>query len=542
MRLIAFLLFVSFSILQLSRCANPVALQGGARDSTPPKLIIEESTPNFQTNFTKQAIELTFDEWVVLKDVFKQVITSPPLATRPEVSLKKRTVVLEFAEDEVLKEDATYVINFGTAIQDLTEGNKAEDLRFVFSTGNYIDSLQVSGTVVDAFSGEPAETATVMLYRNLSDTVIYNEAPFYFGSTDQQGKFKIENLKAGTYKVFAIENANQNYIYNLQEKIAFPTENLVLTDSTTANLQLRFFQEEQPLTKKSFLGKRYGLAQIVFNQKPTAAKLSFQTVGQTVLKEINGDTLKLWYDTPANQLPKWSIYLPKDSLNIDTLIVQPKLERDSFLKKNPLKLISPRKDVKSLNPAKDIQLLFNYPIVEIDTSLIQILEDSTTVISATYSLDSTNAQRSLIIKYPWKDTTLYQLTLLPNALQDLYGMTTDTLQQAYRSMAQSDFGEIDFTLTELDSTQNYVLNLYFKKENLVQSFTIQNQSNWQKNVVNLPIGEYHIELIEDTNGNSKWDVGAYLKKRQPERVYFKSLESVRANWTIEAIISLSDLQ
>ncbi|MCB0640491.1 MAG: carboxypeptidase regulatory-like domain-containing protein, partial [Phaeodactylibacter sp.] len=112
------------------------------------------------------------------------------------VTIKKyKTVLFEFDENEELRENATYIINFGDAIKDFTEGNIAP-IRFIFSTGDYIDSLEVKGRVVDAVSGEPVSDVLVMLYDNLNDTVVRTERPFYFSRTDKAGQFKIENVKA----------------------------------------------------------------------------------------------------------------------------------------------------------------------------------------------------------------------------------------------------------------------------------------------------------------------------------------------------------
>ena len=114
-----------FSLVLLESCATVIAPEGGPEDETPPQMDSLRSTPNFQTNFTKQRIELKFDEWVKLNDVFNQIVVSPPMdPSNYEVSLKGKTVRFDFKEEAILRENATYTINFGDAIQDLTQGNK----------------------------------------------------------------------------------------------------------------------------------------------------------------------------------------------------------------------------------------------------------------------------------------------------------------------------------------------------------------------------------------------------------------------------------
>ena len=123
--------FALLAILLLARCANIVPPVGGPKDETPPQVVEEKSTPNKQTNFQKQRIELTFDEFVVLEDVFNQVVVSPPLQYRPTLSLKGKTLRIDFDSRDTLLENVTYTINFGEAIKDLTEKNQADNLRFV---------------------------------------------------------------------------------------------------------------------------------------------------------------------------------------------------------------------------------------------------------------------------------------------------------------------------------------------------------------------------------------------------------------------------
>jgi len=212
----------------LVSCANPIPPEGGPRDETPPKLDTLNSTRNFQTRFQKKTIVLAFDEWVELRDAFTQIVISPPLEHRPEIVRKKKTIQVKFDEREILRESATYVINFGQAIRDLTEGNAAP-IVFVFSTGDHIDSLTVEGKIVDAYTNKPVENVLFMLYENLADSVVRKERPFYFARTGKEGDFKVTNVKAGRFKAFALLDQNLNYRFDSDaEKIAFLDNPLIL--------------------------------------------------------------------------------------------------------------------------------------------------------------------------------------------------------------------------------------------------------------------------------------------------------------------------
>ncbi|MEL6922896.1 MAG: Ig-like domain-containing protein, partial [Bacteroidota bacterium] len=193
------MLFVS---ILLSDCATPGNPDGGPRDEQPPQLDSLSSTPNYQTNFTKQRLEFTFDEWVKLNNPVKEVLVSPPFIKSLNLTIRKKTVRVEFPEDEELKENTTYTINFGDAIQDLTESNPVPDFRFVFSTGDEIDSLSINGSIKDAITGEPVPDVRVFLYYNQADSVVRTIKPYYFAKADKNGSFKIENLPAATFKAF----------------------------------------------------------------------------------------------------------------------------------------------------------------------------------------------------------------------------------------------------------------------------------------------------------------------------------------------------
>ena len=168
---------VCLAVVFTQGCANIVAPTGGVKDSTPPKVIEAKSTKNYQTNFKKQRIELTFDEWIKLEDAFNQVVVSPPLNEPPQVTQYGKKVIFEFGKKEELRENATYTINFGNSVKDLAESNPANKLRFVFSTGAIIDSLTVRGRVIDAITGLPTEGVVLMLYQPNHETCLHGVEP-----------------------------------------------------------------------------------------------------------------------------------------------------------------------------------------------------------------------------------------------------------------------------------------------------------------------------------------------------------------------------
>ena len=554
------LLFITFLFLQ--SCANIVAPTGGAQDKIPPKIVEQKSTPNFQTNFKKQRIELTFDEWIKLEDMFNQVVVSPPLEEQPQVTLDGKTVVFEFGKKEVLRENATYTINFGTSVKDLSEGNVAKNLRFVFSTGAIIDSLTVRGRVVDAVTGEPTEGVVLMLYDNFADSVVRKIKPFYFGRTDKNGEAIIENVREGTFKVFALLDKDLNYLYNQDiERIGFPDSLFHVTADFTASkmkadtaksakqdsiikaggksqilnnqtgmINIRLFdppKKWQLLTKET---DKYGLIKIIANQDPTAAKVTFDDVQQKIEMEVSKDTILAYYDIPSGDA-SWNIYVKNDTFPTDTVRIRTR-GRVDFLKKNlkltPLSIQSNY----AKNPIKPFILNFSTPIESIDSQKVILLDSARQNIPLSIHYDSTSKRR-LVFDAAWVEGMPYNFTILPQALTDIYGLKNDTVATKIQVQKKSELGAIIVKVNGLDSLKHYVVQIINSSDGVEASFYIDNKKAAEKRFEMIPPAEYKLKVIEDTNVNRRWDTGNYDTHSQPERIFWKKIEGLRADWEVE---------
>jgi len=523
---------ISILLFFLASCANIQAPTGGPKDNTPPKLIESESTKNFQTNFTERGFKLTYDEWLRLKDKSQQIVVSPPLLYRPDIELKKKTIYFDFDKREELREDATYVINFGEAITDYTEGNDAK-MVFVFSTGDYIDSLEVGGKIVDAFSKEPVKNVLVMLYDNLADSVLRTERPFYFGKTDDKGAFEIKNIKSDTFKVVALMDDNLNYLYdNESEKIGFLDTTIYLPDSLLGTINLRLFQEPKKLSYRNDTQKEYGRITLMFNQPPLQADLRFDDFGQNTFYEVEKDSVIFWYDVEEAQ--DWNIYFQRDTL-IDTIAVK-KLDKTVFEKKAKLKFKSGNQT--AFNPNKKLNITFNYPLQEIDTAAVLVLTDSLQkAVSPKILIDSLN-KKQLNFSHRWKEGKTYEVLFLPNSITDIFGFQNqDTLRQTHKAALEKDFGNIVLKFENLSPDTAYVAKLMDGDKVLIETFFMQDTTAFEKSFPKLLPGSYSIEFIEDVNKDGRWTTGNYDAKRQPERVFTQILEELRAQWDVEATIS-----
>jgi|APTNR8051073442_1049403.scaffolds.fasta_scaffold00582_15 hypothetical protein len=518
----------------LNGCANVIAPVGGPKDEAPPVVVAEGSTPNFQTRFQRQRILLTFDEWIQITEVAKQVVVSPPLEHPFEITLKGRTLRFDFDEREVLRDSATYTINFGEAVKDLTERNPAKDLRFVFSTGDQIDSLSLQGTIVDAVSGEPVDGALFMLYDNLADSVVRTQKPFYFGRTNKEGRFRIENIKAGTFKGLALVDSDFNYLFNFKtERIGFTDSLITIPADTAAALTIRLFAEEIPLQIKDSELKGYGSAKVVFNRLPGGLNLRYDPPGAVVHKIEVADSIRLWY-RPDDSTALRTIYLEADSTFSDTLYLNP-ATKEAFLKTAKLRDADARSagSLLKVNPGKEFRIQFNHPLATIDTARLAVYEDTTRTRIPAQIRISESAPHELLIGWPWKEGKRYEMELLPNAVRDWYGLANDSLMKKWIVEPVKSFGNIKLAIEGLDPALNYVAELLFQENNVVEKLLIENVETYQRSFTLLPPGNYSLRIVTDMNQNGRWDAGLYDTKRQPEPIFKTKLEPLRANWDLE---------
>lgn len=540
-------LIVSVLSLFLYACANVVSLEGGTKDTIPPKLDSLRSTRNFQTNFIKKPIELTFNEWVKL-DNPTQIVVSPPLEKNPKVQLKGRTVIVKFDDAEVLRPNATYTINFGESIKDLSEGNKTET-RFVFSTGNQIDSLKSTFKVLDAVSNEPIENILVLLYENTKDSVVSKERPFYFAKTDKAGTCTIENLKKGDFKLFALADGNTNYKYDLpSEKIGFSNDLIKIEKQDSVKITtISLFEPQLPIRIKEKYNNAYGVVKIVFSQNALAVKPQWDNIGQTTKIETQGDTLRVWYH--QEQIKDWNLYILKDTIAIKTA------NKEAFLKKGKLALTassSARKagrlgtNTKAEIPSatiafsKSMPLFFNHPVVKFDTSKIKIIDDTTKSINFKLALkiDSTSSRNVLVSSANWQENHAYTITALPGAFTDFYGLSNDTIIHKLKITQKKNFGDITLNYTGFLPDNQYIVQLLNPSGVLIEEKIIIQKSQGTILWTTLEPIVYKLNIITDINKNRCWDSGNYYEKRQPEPIFSKSLEELKPNWTLESEVNL----
>ena len=243
-----FILILSVGLM-LNNCANRGTPTGGDKDVTPP--VITKSEPeNYTTNFDTKEIKIYFDEYIKINDLQKQLIISPPMDPEPEITpLGSASKYITIKIHDTLLANTTYAFNFGESIVDNNEGNPYPYYRYVFSTGDYIDSLSVNGYIDDALKRVPEDFVSVMLYdidSTFTDSIVYQQKPKYITNTlDSTTTFKLENLKAGQYLMVALKEENGNFTFQQKtDKIGFYEEFISVPTDSGAAYGITLFKEE----------------------------------------------------------------------------------------------------------------------------------------------------------------------------------------------------------------------------------------------------------------------------------------------------------
>lgn len=523
MKVIAKNIIVFLALAYLIGCAKPASPTGGPRDTEPPKLL-QESEPNFQTNFNKKKIVLHFDEFVQLSNPSKEILVSPPTTYLPEFKNRTNTITFEFNENEELKENTTYQINFGNAIADLNESNKLENYTFIFATGDKLDSLAFGGTVVDLLDGSPQKEMLVMVYDDLRDSVVFEKKPSYFARTDENGSFQITNMRSDTFKVFALMDANLNFLYdNKNEKIAHLDTTLLLTDSVQYNIKLKAYYERKEQAILNADGKTPGIIKCALNNKKPIPEFYLSNDSLSYESCLRSDSLIIYY----NPIPQEGFYL---ITNEDSLSISPRLSRS-----NALTIINKKDQIKT-HPDNPIKFEYSHCLVESIDSLINLTDTSDVAIN----FESRISNGLLLIEADFADTSDYLLEILPNAVKSFIQSNQDTLRANIQSLSADEYGQIIIRTDSLSIQETYIYNLLLN-DLLIETRTVNGINKDSFQFMNMNPGIYNLEIIEDKNGDGIWTPGTYIGKTKAERKVVKTLDNLKKGWELNVNFDVNSL-
>ena len=586
-----------------SRCANIMTPEGGPKDTLPP-VIVKIEPGNFATNFKEKKIYIEFNEFVQLKDQNKEMFVSPAMKKQPMLTIRGKGIVITIRD--TLRENTTYAIDLGSAVRDNNEGNPLNAMRYVFSTGDKVDSMMCSGYTADSYKADSVSRTFIWFYIADSlpstpgyDSTIFNRKPDVIARAQNNGIFIAQNLKPVNYRIYAIGDKNDNQLYEpgtdmvgLLDTVYNPAhmpefaiwfDSLRMYPSAEPQLYFRMF------TDKAFVNQRLVDAQrpeqkkaiFYFNSDyPQIDSLIFDNIpSDKVLldPQTNGrDTMAVWFNIPAEQLPDTIkgkiVYYRHDSLRqlsktteplklawklVETKEQQKERERLEKEKERALAEGKEWKDPnakskftmkisagKEINPELGFDITFATPAVKFDTTaveLVAVAEDkSTTVVEKHFVRDSMNMCRWQV-KAPWKEKTNYRLYIPKKSITDLMGEENDSTVVEFATYDPEKFATVSLNVAST-SNSRYIILLTDSSGKTIQELKDVTSGAYRFNFVSP--GDVRLRVIEDRNGNGKWDAGDVIAGLQPERAegYFndrgEETFTTKMNWDFEINIDM----
>lgn len=548
-------------------CANVGSPGGGEPDYDPPKLA--HTSPGLNaTNVKSRKVEIFFDENVKIENPSEKIIVTPPQRLNPVVRSVNRKVTVLLRD--TLLPNTTYTIDFTDAISDNNEGNVLENFSYSFSTGDVVDTLAMSGKVVDARNLEPLKGIYVGLHSNLNDTAFTKTKFERISRTNEKGEFTIRGIAAGKYKVYALDDPNRLYMYeNPSSAIAFldtliqpssvpdshpdtvftvkdgkPIVDTVLTVNFTrflpdnvvlrsfvSNFKRRYLQKYERTHNQLVL--YFGAATdmplfepLSFDKKRDWAVLE-KTAGNDTLKYWIKDSLIMKMDTLAFKVT----YLKTDSLNVDEIVTDTLLftergrkKKDDKKKKKDEEDEIPFLNIKTnLNQSweiyNDITFETSEPITESLTGKVKLQKqiDSTFIDVEGYTFrEDTLNPRLYTLKYKWNYNDNFKLTIDSAVVKSIYGLYNKPINQTFKVKGEDTYGTILIWIEGLNGRPAFV-ELLSKSDIPVRKVKVRKDAVLFRN---LNPGEYYARIVLDDNDNGVWDTGNFFEHRQPELVFY----------------------
>jgi uncharacterized protein (DUF2141 family) len=437
---------------------------------------------------------------------------------------------------DTLQPNTTYSFNFGQSIADNNEGNPFNQFKYVFSTGAYIDSLSLGGTVKSAYDKEVESFVSVMLYDvndTFKDSVVYNENPRYVTNTlDSLKTFRFENLKAGKYLLVAMKDYNSNNKYNPKtDKIGFSKAFITIPNDTLYELELfketlpfKTFKPSQASGNRLFLGYEGNVNSAAASPK-IVLKSNNDILSTIITKFPKKDSLQVWYKP-----------IKVDSLNLA-------VAKDKYEANFTFKIKDQKKDTLSISALQTGNLKFrerftlesSTPLIRIENSKISLINNAKIAVPFTTEYDEFN--QKLYFDFKKEPSENYTFELLSGALTDFFEKSNDTLTYKLSTKSTADYGNLTVTLENVKQFPVIVELTNLKGDVLATEYTEKN-TTLEFNLIEPAL--YTLRAIYDTNKNKEWDSGNYLERRQAEEmIYFSKEIDVRSNWDVNQIFDLS---
>lgn len=584
MRKITFVvsIIVLFLCLIAPSCANRgQGPQGGPKDTIPP-VVLHEMPANGSLNSKVKEIEVTFDELILAENTMENVIISPPQTKLPEIKSRGKKLVVVFNED--LIDSTTYTIDFGNSIVDNNEKNPLRGYTYAFSTGPTIDSLQISGYLLNAEDLNPVEGCLVGLHADLSDTAFTSKPFTRVTRTDSVGYFTIKNIKEGQYKIFALNDLSRDYIFQAGEGLAFcdslitpyvKTETVadtIFNDSLFVdsivhknnilygpdNILLFYFKENKIMRRLLKTERPEQHFFRIYFSAPADSLPHIEPIGEdwskNVMVEYNNtkDTIVYWLTdslTITTDTLNFAItYLKTDSLfelysQTDTLSAvyrHPRIGKKAKQTEKQEQALSIKTNASSsFEIYNNLVLSSPTPIASVNDTMMHLYEviDSTLNLLPLHynAIDST--RKSFSIRHEWKPTGEYVFQMDSACMYDIYGKTHAAINAKLKIKSLEDYSNLIVKITPYDSTA--IIQLLNPNDQIVRELQATEEGVKFENV---KPGDYYLRMFYDSNHDGKWTTGNQQKRIQPETVVYSAKKlTLRANWDFEELWNLEEL-
>jgi hypothetical protein len=523
------------SILVISgivSCAHVVNPDGGAKDTKSPSLV--KATPdNGSTAIHPKDIRLQFDEYVQLLNS-DGVIISPPLQNSPSIKAKNKSIRIEM--NDSLLANTTYSINFGDAITDITERNPVKNFSYVFSTGAFLDTAFIAGTLKDAHTLKPLKDFLVMLYPNATDSTPVKKIPYYFTKTDAEGRWRIDHVKEASYRLFALKDENSNFLYDQTNELIAFEDTCVIVRGNGSMHALRAFQNES--AKGSFVMQKTvspGVQQIVWSKSlgtatPAITMLRNQYPVRVHFTRSN-DTAFIY--TNASERDSMMAVFSHEGVN-DTIAWEIKADEDAAQWSKKFKAVASintqlssrmsKTPSTTFLPNQNLCIRFNRPMdaTTINSGGVIVKRDS--LLSKRIAVDSAMfSEDGLCLSFS---------NALFNGLSDFSltlpaGIAHDTIRFQLHRASEEERASLQLHLSD---AVNDALVFLMLNEQIQYVFPASQQDI---SIKHLWPGTYKVMVLKDANANGRWDTGNYFQHRQPERLYLlPNSIMVKANWEV----------
>ena len=597
-RLISAAIVLLFGGALLTKCASTMTPTGGPKDTLPPVILYMEPN-NFSTNIDTlhtPKILIGFNEYVQIKDLQKELYTSPAMKKKPTVVRRGQAIVVTIKD--TLMPNTTYAINFGSSILDNNEGNPLHSMRYVFSTGPEIDSMYMSGYTADSYKADSVSKSFIYFFIADSveqpkdwDSTMFNYKPAVIARAEKNGIFIAQNLKPVDYRIYAFEDTNGNMeyepsidqigfldtVYNPKNMPGFYIwfDSLRKYPSADPQLYFRMFKDRrfarQTLSAQERLNRHK--AMIYFGApNPEVTSIRFDSIPEDRViydpKTVGKDTVALWFDMAPEELPdtiKGEItYFKHDSVNnlvettdklrlawVYTESKEERKEREKQEKErekaekngeewqepekpNPFKITIPSSG--DYNKDKQFTMEFDYPLTKFDTAAITMTMTSEQITEPQNVkirfIQDTINRQKYRLNTEWTPNAKYELIIPAGTFENVARESNDTLKYSYTGSNPEKFAIVNVKVSGTHPKAKYILQL------------TNAQGKVQKEISNVTPGSYCFEyvtpgdvmirVVEDMNANGKWDTGDMVLMRQPERTeIFKNEDGVELITTKE---------